>query len=282
VFAKYGNVERVNLLKTMAGDSMGAAFIVFEKKEEAEASLELDKTKLKSKVLTVEISKDKNYKRTATTRGKDSSLSPALGADGDSAMSPSPAPDFNGANAHSLRGPPTHTDSAARTMTVINIPDTVNDARVRALAEPFGEIVKLVLRPDHQGAIIEYADVAAAGRASLGLEGQEIAAGRKLRTGGLKELFGEKDEVKTDRIQVGQGKKTPATFIKPNMPVRRPGPAGRGGLGSQRRGLGYTAPMKDAPSGTPGRGEANGTTNENKALKSNADFKAMFLGAGKE
>jgi RNA recognition motif-containing protein len=278
VFSKYGKVERVRILKTMGGESKGAGFIAFEKKEEATGALELDKTKLKSKVLNVEMAVGKNFKATATSLGKASSASPAPDADGDSAMSPSPAPDGH-LNTHAQHAP-SRTEITNRTVTLMNIPDTVNDARIRVLAEPYGEIVKLVLKPDHQGAIIEYADAASAGKAALALENQEIAPGRKLRTGGMKDLFAEKPEIKSDRIQTGQGKK--AAFMQPSAPVRRPGPGGRGGLGI-KRGLGYSAKPVSTGSNSSAAGEAiNGNGAENKRPKSNADFKAMFVSGGTE
>ena len=165
----------------------------------------------------------------------------------------------------------------------MNIPDTINDARIRALAEPYGTIVKLPLRPAHQGAIIEYSDVTAVGRASLGLENHEIVPGRKLRTGGLKDLFQQKGEIRTDRIQVGTGAKKPPPvtgpgFMQPTVPVRRPGPGVRGGLGT-KRGLGYSsAPAKKALGGEDlGNGTAADENEKKVQPKSNADFKAMFL-----
>jgi len=281
VFSKYGKVEKVNILKTMTGESKGAAFIAFEKKEEATAALELDKTKLKSRVLNVEMSVGKNFKPSATVLGKASSASPAPETDGDSVMSPSPAPDGH-QNTHAQHAP-SRTEITNRTITLMNIQDTVNDARIRALVEPHGEIVKLVLKPDHQGAIIEYADAASAGKAALALDNHEIAPGRKLRTGGMKDLFAEKAEIRTDRIQTGQGKKAPPAFIQPSAPVRRPGPGGRGGLGI-KRGLGYSAKPAAAASGSGIATEeaVNGNGNENKKPKSNADFKAMFVKGGTE
>lgn len=69
--------------------------------------------------------------------------------DGDTAMSPS-----------SVSGDPyalhalSRTEITYRTITLMNIPDTVNLARVRTLAEVQGDITKLTLRPDYQGAII--------------------------------------------------------------------------------------------------------------------------------
>jgi RNA recognition motif-containing protein len=247
VFSKYGNVEKVNILRLLGGESKGAAFIAFEKKEQATTALDLDKTKLKSRVLNVEMSVGKNFKLSATSLGKASSASPAPEADGDSVMSPSPAPDGY-QNTHAQHAP-SRTEITNRTITLMNIPDTVNDARVRVLAETYGEIVKLVLKPDHQGAIIEYVDAASAGKA----------------------------EFKTDRIQTGQPKKAAPAFIQPSAPVRRPGPGGRGGLGI-KRGLGYSKPAAAASGSSATTREAvNGNGSENKKPKSNADFKAMFL-----
>lgn len=287
VFSKYGNIENVKILRNMAGKSKGAGFIVFEKKEEAEAALVLDKIKFKSQILVVELSKYINFKPTATTLGsKASSASPVPDADGDVRMSASPAPDSQVANTQ-VPHDPSKVEIAARTIALMNIPDTVNDARIRALAETYGAIVKVTLRPDHQGAIIEYADVAAAGRAALGLENQEFAPGRKLRIGTVKDLFQCKGEIRTDRIPTGVGPLQPSAakisnFIQPTAPVRRPGPGIHGGLGT-KRGLGYSAPAKKAA----GEGQTNGNesdANENQMAvkpKSNADFKAMFL-KGKE
>ena len=257
IFSKYGPVETVRLLRTGSGESKGAGFVVFERKEDATAALALHETKVKSRVITVEISTGKNFKQTATSKGASASPAPE---------GISNAADQNGAN---------RSNTSNRTITLLNIPDTVNDARVRVIAEPFGSIVKLVLHPKHQGAIIEYEDSLSAGRAALGLANYEIAPGQKLRTGDLKDLFGEKEEIKTDRIDTG-GKKVPKTvgFIQPSAPVRRPGPGGKGGLGT-KRGLGYAAPKSSSSSAVAGTGEG-------KTVKTNADFKAMFVKGGKE
>ncbi|KAG0652004.1 putative RNA-binding [Hyphodiscus hymeniophilus] len=275
VFAKYGTVESVRMMKARSGENTGAAFVIFEKGEEAEKSLDLDKTKLKSKILNVEAATGKNFKPIATSKGASASPAP----DGDSVMPTPPAAETAGDAAGNAY---TRDEIVKRTITLMNVPDTVNDSRIRALVEPFGSIVKVVLRPDHQGAIIEYVDIASAGRAALALENHEIVPGRNLRTGGMKDLFKEKDEIKTNRIQVGQGKKASALFIKPSAPVRRPGAVGRGGLG-QRRGFGYSAP-KTADSSTPSAGAGvNGKAKEEPVRpKSNADFKAMFVSGTQE
>ena len=274
VFAKYGNVESVRMIKTRGGDHTGAAFVVFGEKTDAEASLDLDKTKLKSKILKVEVAVGKKFKPIATSKG--SSASPA--PEGVSVVLPSSAPDSIGDNAGSA---PTREEISKRTMTLMNVPDTVNDARIRALAEPFGSIAKVVLRPDHQGAIVEYAEIASAGRAALALENYEIVPGRRLRTGGMKDLFAEKDEIKTDRIQLGQRNKAPASFIKPSVPIRRPGAGGRGGLGI-KRGLGHMAPKSADSSVSAGTGVNDEARKEIFKPKSNADFKAIFTGQRKE
>lgn len=275
VFSKYGKVEKVNILKNRVGESKSAAFVSFEKKEEATAALDLDKTKLKSRVLNVEMSIGKNFKPTATISGKASSASPAPDAEGDSVMSPAPATDGH-QNTHAQHAP-SRTEISNRIITLMNIPDTVNDARIRALAETHGEIVKLVLKPGHQGAIIEYVDAASAGKAALALENHEIAPGRKLHTGGMKDLFADKPEFKSDRIQFGQPKNAPAAFIQPSAPIRRPGRDGRGGLGI-KRGLGYSAKPAAAAFGLDAaKGEAVNGNGDQKKPKNNADFKALFV-----
>ncbi|KAG9239667.1 hypothetical protein BJ875DRAFT_86503 [Amylocarpus encephaloides] len=271
VFGKYGTVERVNLLTSGLGKSTGAAFISFARKEEAAAALDLDKTKLRSRILNVEMSQGKNFKRMATMKG--SSMSPAPDFEGHSVVSASPAPDRH-PNTHA-RHAPNHSDVTNREIVLLNIPDTINDARINVIAKPYGEIVKLVLRPDHQGAIIEYADVAAAGRAALGLENYEIVPGRYLQTGSRKDLFSRKEEMKTkNTLATKESKKASPALMQSSAPIRRPGAGGRGGLGV-KRGLGYAAPKK-----LLGNADENGSASkeESKPTKSNADFRALVNG----
>ncbi|OBT61980.1 hypothetical protein VE03_08647 [Pseudogymnoascus sp. 23342-1-I1] len=285
VFSKYGAVESVRILRNIAGKSKGSAFVVFAKAEDATKALELDKTKFWSQILTVELATPTNFKATATTGslGTSAAGSPVPSNDLDSRMSGAGSP--AAANNHTHASGQSRAEITARTITLLNVPDTVNDARLSAICAPYGRVVKLVLRPDHQGAIVEFEDVAAAGKASLGLEGYEIVGGRRLRTGGLKDLFESRDEQRTDRIVIGGGaKKADAqpeqrmAFMQAGPTVRRPGAGGRGGLGV-KRGLGFKGPGKAAVDGVNG----NSTdAREKKALKSNADFKAMFLRSGED
>jgi squamous cell carcinoma antigen recognized by T-cells 3 len=164
-------------------------------------------------------------------------------------------------------------DRRDRTIALMNVPDTVNDSRLRAIAERYGDLVKIVLRPDHQGAIVEYANAHNAGEASLGLEGHEITPGRNLRVGTVPEMLREKAEKKSDKIQVGKAKKdNPVSIVaslQPSGPIRRPGQqAGRrGGLG-QRRGLGFAASnTKDENASVNGSSQGG---------KSNDDFRELL------
>lgn len=215
IFSKYGTVQRVNILKKLSGKSKGAAFIVFETKEQASTALELDKTKLKSSILTVEISKERNYKPTATIVNKDSQT-PSV----DSSFITSPRKDHETNHRNLIESKaPSSSEIAKRTITLLNIPDTINDARIRLLCSSFGEITRLVLRPDHQGAIIEFGNSLSASNAILGLENYEILPGRRLRTGILKDLFAEKD---VDKVQTSQAKKPAIKLMQPLAKIQRP------------------------------------------------------------
>ncbi|CAJ2503058.1 Uu.00g104520.m01.CDS01 [Anthostomella pinea] len=279
VFGKYGKVGSVNMVKNSGGQNVGTAYIVFETKEQAEKALELDKTKFKSQILDVELSKESNFKPSATSRGERGSAtaSPAPSGEGDVAMLDGPD-QSQGAG----KGP-TPKEIQDRTIAIMNVPDTVNDARVKAIVEKHGDLVKLVLRPDHQGAIVEFADAATVGRASLALEGFEIVPGRKLRVGSVRDLFKEKSETRQDKVVTGGGRgkgsgrgggTANATFMPPPQTVRRPALGGRGG--AKRGRLGFVAPKKkdDEEKTQTAAGSVNGTA----PPKSNADFKAMFLG----
>ena len=130
----------------------------------------------------------------------------------------------------------------------MNIPDTVNDTRVRALTEPYGRLVKIVLRPDHQGAIVEYLDASDAGKASLGLEGYEIVPGRSIRVGTVPEMLKQSADKHTDKILVGKQKresdKPAPSNLMSSVPIRRPGQGGR------RGGCGFAGAANPASSNT--------------------------------
>ncbi|KAK8076533.1 hypothetical protein PG994_003805 [Apiospora phragmitis] len=243
-------VWRIRIMKNLAGQSKGMAFATFASKEQAEKAVELNKTKLGHRVLDVELSKETKFKPVARSTREAST-------DGDVAM--------EGSDSH--ESGPSSSEIQERTVALLNVPDTVNDARLRALAEKHGNIVKLVLQPNHQGAIIEYADVNTMGRAMLQLDGYEIVPGRKLRTGTVEELKRQRGEHRvTDKL------------MAPPQSIRRPGSNTAGSRGPKKA-LGFVKNTKTSESVSAAGATTNGTGPAKP--KSNADFKAMFLG-GKE
>ena len=280
-FSRFGEVENVRIPLKVGGGSKGIAFVIFADKvsdmdsstlvkamiltliqEAATKALEMNLTRFKSRVISVTPSTDDKSKRQATTI-----INPATSR---SSFSPTPDPgNTNGLDTASAASPASQSsatqtktaapsDRSSRTIALMNVPDTYTSDRVRVLAETYGALVKIQLRPDHQGAILEYVDAVSAGKAGLALDSHEIEAGRKLRVGTVAELFKEKPEIKSDKIGAPKKKDAP---LQGTMPIRRPNQpgarrGGRGGLGF-KRGVGE---------GTAGGGP-----------KSNADFKAMLL-----
>jgi hypothetical protein len=194
----------------------------------------------------------------------------------------------NGTKAPSVEPEGAARERSARTLGLINVPDTVNDARIRALAEPYGPLIKIVLRPDHQGAIVEFADVNHAGKASLGLEGQEIAPGRKLHVGTVAEMLKQSAEKKLGPAATKTKEK--ATFLQPTGPIKRPVQPGqrggrRGGLGVKRVSISSTASQGGSIKAEEVAKSATTTTtivttesraDGEKTRKSNDDFRAMI------
>lgn len=206
-----------------------------------------------------------------------------------SSASPSPSLPTTNGNMDNTDLPTTSTKPSyheiqSRTIALLNVPDTVNDARIRALAETYGALVKVVLRPDHQGATIEYQDVASAGKAALGLEGHEIVPGRILGVGTVKEMLQQKEEMKSDRIAtitISSKKRNDnvahfpihAPIRRPNQPGARRG--GKGGLGF--KGVGLNGPRAGVNKTQKETAVNGGGGADGGKPKSNAEFKAMFL-----
>ena len=147
-----------------------------------------------------------------------------------------------------------------RTIALLNVPDTVNDIRIKALANPYG-YKKITLMPQHGGATIEFETVEQAGKAEIALQGIEFE-GRTLRIGRYKDLIAQKGEWKAGN-----------SFVQPTRVNRPTAPRGgaRGGLrGRGKPGLGSRPVVPRAAM------EANGGE-----AKSNDDFRAMLLGKEK-
>ncbi len=237
---------------------------------------------LGNRVLNVSISTNDMSKRkqnriiTSASTSQHGTASPPPHMNGDNHSAASPAPSTNSA------GQSKFSEIQSRTLALLNIPDTVNDARIRALTEPYGELVKVSLRPNHQGAIIEYKNEASVGKASLALEGHEIAPERRIRIGTVSEMNQQKAEYHSDRIPVSTAAKSTNVQLQGPVPVRRPGQlgmrrGGKGGLGIKRGGVGLSGP-RATNDGEGKDARMNETEGEGKGkVKSNADFKAMFL-----
>ncbi|KAG2417311.1 hypothetical protein HFD88_008530 [Aspergillus terreus] len=276
LFSKYGHVELVRIPRKVDGGSKGFGYVVFSTKEEAQAALALHEHEFRSRPLHVKVSAPQGAKRSATT------IVSQVG------KSMSPSGDVNGIK-ESGETDASARERTARTLALMNVPDTVNDARIRSLVEPYGQLIKVVLRPDHQGAIVEFADVHAAGKASLELSGQEIAPGRPLRVGTVPEMLKQSAEKKSGPgPQANKSKEKTGGFLAPSGPIKRP--TQPGSYGGRRGGLGVK--RAKALTGAPGEhnGDKKGMTTTTttmtsdsaasaegeKPQKSNDDFRAMI------
>ncbi|KAK1713145.1 RNA recognition domain-containing protein [Colletotrichum lupini] len=287
VFEKYGTVKRVSIPKNMAGKGHGAAYVEMGTKEEAEkAASGLNNVNFRGNVIAVQVSTPSIYKRSAAVSKDGASPAPSRDDDGDATMG-----DSNG-DATGLQGGPSRAEIASRTIALLDIPDTVNDARVKEIVEKVGGFKSFVLQPSHGGAKIEFEDEPSAGRAMLQLDGY-VLDGRKLRTGSVEELKRAKGEFRTEKIVYGTGGKkqtdktaapkkagTGPAFIPPSTAVKRPvlGGAKRGGLGFMPKALSV---REGGPAANPQpESKVNGAgveTETRKPMKSNADFKALLM-----
>jgi RNA recognition motif-containing protein len=282
MFSHHGKVQGVRILRNMAGRSTGKAFVDMETKEQAQAAIaQLDQCNCRGRAITVELSKPKNFKPSAVIRNTASPSPAPSGQDGEGDEVMNDAP---GGSSESGQGQgPSPRDIADRTIALLGIPNTVNVARVRAMVEPHGDIVKLALHPIQGGAVVEFRDKAQAGKASLALEGKEIAEGKTIRIGTVAELFQERSEATVDRVDVkpvASSRANTDSALMPPPPVIRRNLGTRGG---KRGGLVVPTARKAVPTsnGTTTPPAANGVGEAAAPVKkSNADFKNMFLGAG--
>ncbi|KAI5805854.1 hypothetical protein EDC01DRAFT_715678 [Geopyxis carbonaria] len=267
IFEKFGTIEKIRLPPgPKKGLHKGFGFVVFSTKDEADASLSTHGTTLMSRNLDVSIA--------IVNPGK---LKPGNAVDVARSMSPAAAADQ--ANGSSPRDPdaqkPSFDEITKKTLGVMNLPDTVNDLRIHALFSPFGPLRKVTLRPDHQGAVVEYESVADAGKASLKLDGHEVD-GHKIEIGSYKDLMKRAPLKKITKGFAPAPRKPLGPPLVPASVRNAPSAAGRGG---KRRGLGFSGAihkkdkeadvdMKDTPANADG---------EKKGGRSNDDFKKMFL-----
>ncbi|KAI9667028.1 MAG: Splicing factor [Trizodia sp. TS-e1964] len=304
VFSKFGVVEKVRIPTKMDGKSKGIAFVVFSTTDAATSSLALNNTNFMSRIINVEISSTKPAKRNATMALPGSAEDHARLPPNGQRSTQTPDTQYSAASPTSVTSKdssrPSRDEIKSRTVALLNVPDTVNDSRIRAIMEPYGTLTKIVLRPDHRGAIVEFKETNDAGRASLGIEGFELEPGRPLSVGSVTQLLRERPEFRPSRgtayfshtprsgtMAAGKDKNS----LLPQAAVRRPvlantGKAARGGLGVKRRpGLGFRslAPATEKPAtadestrGGEASVEAGPKSADATAARSNADFKALY------
>jgi RNA recognition motif-containing protein len=267
-----GEIESVRIPRNIEGKSKGTAFVVFKSKDGAEKCVEAyNDFDFKGRKLHVEISAKKGS-RTATSIHRGSTMSPTPDAAGSpSATSIMP----NGhATARSTTGDPEPgaRDHKERTVALMNVPDTVTAARLEQLVEQYGQIKKFTLRPDHAGAIVEFAEVASVGKAQMALEDYELED-HKLHVGTVPELMKQHAEVKEQKYTASKSKKEEKSAAKKSAPtfgapVHRPTQNTRG-RGGRRGGLGFSKRTTDA---------VKSNANESTGPKSNDYFRDLMAG----
>lgn len=276
LFQQYGKVENVRMIKNVGGRFVGTAFVIFTKAEEANAALALNNKPLKSRVINVSIATDKSSaKKDSTTKViQNPAGSPA--ADGTPNGSETAEERRGSVSSDKGLNEETAKTRRERTMALLNLPDTVNDARVQSFLETFGPLRKITLRRDKAGAIVEFVDLKDAGKVGMGIDCSTL--GPEVRIGDVDELLGKKKAGKPAFAQAPR----PATSLRPaqagiSRPTQRGGQARRGGLGFKRGGLG-----SGATKASEGEDKAmEGTAEADKTKKSNDDFRALF-NKGKE
>jgi RNA recognition motif-containing protein len=261
IFGKYGKIEKVRLPPgPKKGTHKGFGFIIFATKEDADASLIENGTQLKSRNLDVSIAQ----------------LNPTKFKPGNAVATTPAGEQPNGDAKHEASPPPSFEQIKKKTLGIMNLSDTVNDTRLRTLFEHYGPLRKLTLRPDHQGAIVEYENVADAGKASLAMEGKDLD-GMQIQIGTLEDLMKQTPVAKTTK---GFQKK-PAAVAPALIPasVRNAGRGGRGGgaAGVRKRGLGFMGAMSKKDSTTTTADVEMRNAADEKKGKSNDEFKRMYL-----
>lgn len=272
-FSQYGNVVSMNLLKRADGKKLGNGFIVYSSADQATRAVEEGNNKpFRDRILNIALS---------TPRGGAAPTDKARKTDIIVKQSASPEPTGVSTNGHNERRGSdvsmtsatygTNSEEMAKTVrerkiAILNLPDTVNDVRIRTEMEKHGPIVKIQLRREQNAAIVEFADIKVAFDVRAGVDC--FALGENVRTGDVAEIFA-KGKKKQDGAApaAGFGGMRPASIARPGQRGGR-----RGGLGFKRGGSTGIGFVKSSDATPAAQGENGGSG----AARSNADFKAMF------
>ena len=246
-FDVYGEIESVKMPQDPNSKSRnkGIAFIIFSNDEAAQAALEMDAKDFQGRKIKVNPTQNQGGRREKSQQSGGRSKSPCVSMNGDAASPASAAPlvDFE--------------ERRQRTIALTDIPDTVNEARLRNAAETVGPVRKVILKTNHQGALVEFESAADAGKAAIELDGYHITPDRKMRVTTQKDMYAQQAETKVEKI----GKASSMTGIQPKRPQQAGVGARRGGHLGQRK-----AAVFQQSNGDGGAGDK----------KSNDDFRNML------
>lgn len=251
-FEQYGSVVSMNMLKLPNGKKTGTAFIVLSSAEETNAALAADNKPFKGRILHVKIS---------SAKGRAAPLDRARKEDVNikHASSATPEPERRGSDVSmttSQGGDNVQKNSRERKIAIFNLPDTVNDARIRTAMEPYGPLMKIQVRRGDNGAIVEFANLQDAFNVRQGVDCSSLGA--DVRTGDVGELLRK------------MNKRQEVTFAPGGVsrPMQRGGR--RGGLGFKRGGA-------SGLGGGEGRRNGESAAGEGQVKKSNSDFRDMMM-----
>lgn len=257
VFATYGKVEQIKVPQDAKSKSRnrGIAFVTFAKHEDAQAALALNQTEFLGRNITVNVASDGKARANPSVSGRSKSPS----------VQPEPQPEAASTSEDPSTLATDLEERRQRTVALSDVPDTVNESRIKAMAEKIGPTRRVILKTNHQGAIIEFENVVDAGRASMEFDGHEIDPGRRIRVTTQKEMLQQKPELKQDQFIQRPVVKRPT----PNGPVKRPPQPGarKGGNLGQR-----SATIFQANSTDP----AHSGEEQNGVKKSNDDFRMLI------
>jgi len=274
LFKQHGTVENVRMIKNLQGRFFGTAFIVYSKTEEAEAAMVLNNKPLKDRLLRVTLATTKSSakKDIATTIvQQNTSGSPA--PEGSQNGSVEAANGRRGSNAPQELSEETAMTARERKVALLDLPDTVNDARIQAFLENFGPLRKITVRRDKAGAMVEFVNLQDAGKVSMGIDCSPL--GPNVRIGTVEDLlYRSKAKPASDQAP------KPVTSFKPaqagiSRPAQRSGQGRRGGLGFKRGG-GFSASSSSAKSPEGEDKAMTGIGETETKAKSNNDFRALF------
>jgi len=294
-FQEHGQVENVRRLKSANGRLTGTMFVTYATADQADSALALNNKPLKSRLLRVSLATDKSSRDASNQNAAATTVIRNAASPGVSSTADSPAPiedeAVNGHNVTTATGEVLDHETAHtkrdRTIAILNLPEIVNDARVRAFLEPHGALRKIVVRRDKEGAIVEFASLEDAGK--LGMMGLDCSSlGSECRIGTVAELLGRKSRASGPPAKSeGNGTipKASTTALRPSqvgIPRIQQRGGKRGGLGFKRGGsanVGKTFKKQDEDTEMANDGGSSATVN-GQVKKSNADFRAMISGNG--